>query len=474
MNKKLLGAGIAVVLIIAVLMPLLVGNRVKSVTEEHVSKLNSLPGYSAELISYQKGYLSSQAQIKLAYPALNPPEQAQQDAEPSEAWFTIVKEGVFVDVDIQHGPIHQAGIGLFSADIHFSQNQEFVAKAQAFLGSDYLFNTFMYMGFAGSGTARTRISPFTVSEEGGAKTASFAGASIDTQLDAFGKSYQFSGEIGVFSGKTPDASVEVQASTISGNGLIEESLMWSTGNIEIQMPGFRVDGEQAVLMQNLKLVVAVAKPKEPLMEVTYGFNAERLDLPDLALKNAALNIVLKNLKQEALTEFSQLSEKLSQSEPGEDESLQGDMQAALADLLSESPELVVETLAFELGEDFFELSANLGLDSAMVTDPSALQNPFLLIPALRAQLKADFSEDMLQKTIGKYQVSQIEAQVAQFKLTEEDRRVMLEQQPEQLEAMKAQFLELGYLAKSERGLAADARFVQGELSVSGKLVPFPM
>ncbi len=94
--KKAVLALVVVLLVVVLGGPFLAGNKARQTLDNMVTFLNNQPGYSAQWLEYQEGWLTTNARLNVAMTMAAMPDDAAPDSPNPEVDFDIV---------INHGPI---------------------------------------------------------------------------------------------------------------------------------------------------------------------------------------------------------------------------------------------------------------------------------------------------------------------------------------------------------------------------------
>lgn len=459
----------AVIIAVIAAAPWYVGLRAQQELESQIEKFENYPGYSAELIEYNRGLLSSSGKLKIAYEIANVP----QNDEMEQKIIGILGEGIIVNLKVTHGPLlTKPGFspGLSYTEVTLDDSQEFVREAETLFAVEELIEGYALLDLSGKGNGALTM-PVLAYEDDNAKF-SFGGMRLDYELADYGRTQKSSGVIEPLSFSSDNTQVQMSAITVEGASKMGDSL-FGTGSFNASLASLNIIGEHTALVENIQVAADVSNPASGLMNVDYKIALGKLSGSDMpyALSDSIFDITVKNVKESAVEKFSQLSTSADFSSPEAMQAHQEKVNIAMAELLSGSPELLINNVAFKLDENtYMDLSGTMSVDGAVAGNPAALNNPMMLIPAVSANYTANLSEGLLKMGIQQY----LSTQFADAGMTPEETLAMMEGQAAQSAQMIETFVGMGFLQKTGSGYRIETSFKDGELKVNGQPMPFPL
>lgn len=472
MKKLIIPVVVIAALIIA---PWVVGKKSHQEMETMLDKITEKsPGVSYEITEFNQSIFNSTGKIRFKYDESMLAANQQDAPEELSQLFT---QGLVFDIDITHGPVltkPNFGLGLshtkFSLDTSEEPLKSFVEKA----GITELLYGEVLVDLSGKGDSRSTISEFKFAEDD--LNIEFGGVEAHQTFD---KNLNYSGDAVVKSLSIVDDETNLSTSpiTMEFQGKLEPELNWGVGKFTSTMQSVKFkegsDGEKGEI-SNLSLMMDITEPTEGLFNMHYilGVGEVSGSALETPITNVNYDMTLKNVSKAAIQNMNALS--LAQ-----DPSLSPEEQAQKAqeyskkvgeEFLKHSPSVALDALSFNYGKaTFVNMNGNFGLNSAMIPDTSMIDaNPMMLIPALQAQLNADFSENLVTEIMQIMSMQQMEG----FELSDDDKAAMKTQQEAQAQMMIAQFIEMGYITRNDKGLATKATFENGQLLVNGNPLPF--
>lgn len=466
--KKLIAFVIIIVVIAAA--PWYVGLKAQQELEAQIARIENYPGYSVELIEYDRGLLSSTGKLKFAYQIANVP---QNDAMEQKV-IDIMNDGIVINLHVTHGPLltqPTLNPGLSYTKVTLDDSQEFVLEGEKLFSVEELIEGFVLLDLSGKGTGALTM-PVLAYEEENAKFH-FGGMHLDYELADFGKTQKSSGVIEALSFSDDKVQVQMSAIIVDGDAEMGDSL-FGTGSFSASLASLNIIGEHTALIENVQIAGTVTSPADGMMDVDYKIALGKLTGSDMpyALTDSVFDISVKNVKESAVEKFSQLSANADFSSPETMQAHQEKMKLAMAEFLSGSPEILVNKLAFKLDEAaYMDLNGSISVDGAVGGNPATLNNPMMLIPAISANYTANLSEGLLKMGIQQYLSQQF---AADDDMSPEDTLAMMEGQAAQSAQMIQTFLDMGFLQKTDSGYRIETSFKDGEFKLNGHAMPLPL
>ena len=488
MSKVALGL-VGAVVVAGAISPVVVGTITHSKLEQLVDKVAAIPGYEAELVEYNQGYLTATAVYKVGFDS--DVLASEQELDALQTWM---QEGATFDLDIQHGPLFLSDgleLGLTKAKVAFADDVPAVQEWHKTLGVEQLFSSHIFMGFTGQGYVHSDVAAFTYEEQSSGEKINFGGAQLQYKLFGYGTTYDATGEVGQITIDSEEGLFEVAPMTLTAKGEIPDQMMLATGDMTFNMPSMTFKQNDTLMLETKDLVLAVnmydADDTEAL-NIDYRIDMASMLAEQRTLQNFVLDVAVESLSKEALVDYSELVNQYAVGEI-DDTAMQAALMPLGQQFLAKGPEFKLKQLSFDLdAERSMKLSTQVGLDSAAA---SLLQGDFIpmqLIPFIMADLKLDASNAMAEEILTQYAAHQVEqAQVqaqmeAQAALAADPEATPVEPAPlptveeamAQYRAMKDQFVGAGYLVEDEAGLHIEASFKQAQLTVNGNPIPLGM
>lgn len=464
--KKLIALLVVIVIIVA--SPLVTSSITKSYFEDQVELVKEIPGYTLEILEYNQGYLSSQAKISVGLD-MNTEQMTDVDEDELEL-FRLFEKGITLAIDINHGPVvfkPNFAFALSHYSVTFDEDQEFVKTATETLGVDQLFNLDVIVSYGGDQLGVLAVSPFDYTSDEGSLT--FGGINLDIDSKNFGTTATVNGTMEQMVINNPLASVTIAPATITGSSERAEDIMLSPGTFAITFPKITFSGMDSGEIENLRMSGKSTLSADKLMNFYLRYSVDHFQsaMSGMSISDAVIDFGFENLNGDALMELSRASQDMALLEDLEQDPTV--MMNLMGKFLEDSPKLVIKELAYSLNDvPNLSLSGNLGINSAALSKPVTLDNPFLLIGAVESQLDATLHQNLVSQAIQLVALRQTESLMELGELTPEQVGEVLEQQTLQSQMMLDQFTQQGFITRDGENYRVNASFKNGALLMNGK------
>ena len=443
--KKILLIVVGIVVIAAVATPGILGDKIEGQIKTVVEGYNNVPGYSLEIVEYEKNYFNSKVALVLKYslPGL-------EEAIPSEFLEVLSNEGIPIDMDISHGPI------VLSPTMTIA-----------------------------SGVAKTSIPD-------DAKIAELIGKYVDVEADSDFDTVVFgltggaksSSVINKITFKDPNSVVDFVVSDISTNMVMDnirliDGYPFSDGVSDIAIGGISVKFKEgpegkpvSVDFSGLKVIAGAVSSGETI-DVNYNVGVDSFTnkgLPESPLAGKSVtgvvfDFTLENISESVFVELMKMS-----ADPSfmDDPASGTKMQELASGLLKSGPVFSIDKMKFAVDGAEFDGNFSLSFDASKVGDIAKLVHPMMAIPALNANLELAFDESLLE--LGKAGVpswsrdSMSKEEIAQFE-KEEDQALNMQ---------KEMMIQQGFFEKDGDKFITAVQFKDSKLLVNGKEQALPL
>lgn len=473
MNKAILLSAGATLVALGV-APYFIGNSVQQRVNDAVSEINSHAMYSASVISYDKGWFSSTANVELAFD-LNALNAAQQLAVPAMP----VEENPSINATLvaYHGPI------FFSDDTSLGKVQYTVSIAAESL-REYLNwdeNKPLYVnqgavGLFGSHHYRDEIPAFIAEGEDGF-TASFSG--YKGVANQQGENIMYTSASDSFAMSDDTFSFNITNLTMSmvfeGDFVkaLKGELFESEASANIaQMTTSGLDEQDGeVVLENLTLITNTDINEQNNTANIYAeYSLDKVTGPDVEASDMMLGLAINNLELDfvrAYQDFSNESLAIPADQLGL--KLKSFVQDHLLGQLLVEPEINITALKATVPEGSFTANANTKL-VGITALPGTMEDVAYWISHLLADAKISADKAFAESMTSGYMMGQILANPQAQNMTAEEIKAAADQQaPMMLNA----FAEQGFLKITEQGYETELEFKDGKATVNGTPVPLP-
>ncbi len=473
MNKPLL-AGAGITLVALGVAPYFIGSSVEDNINAAVNELNEQAVYSAEVLSYDKGWFSTTAEIKLAVDF-----QALVNAQNVDAAEMPIEENPSVTATLvaHHGPVYFGdGVGLgrvhYTVFIDGDKLREYVQwDAQQPIyrneGVVGLFGGLSYADVIPALSATNEEEGFTLLFSGYKGEAAPDGD--QTLYTSFGESLSINAD--EFSMKLSNLSMDV-----SYNGSMVEAFKGDLfeSKVKALIENMEVTGLEAgetVKLENIALVTDTEIDEDSNTANVYvEYAIDKVTGPDLEASDMVLGVALNNLDVDFIKAYQDFS-NTSLLVPSEEvpAKMMEFIEANLLTQLKAEPELNITKLKATLPEGSFNAYANtklVGIDAL----PGTMEDVAYWVTHLLADAQVTADKAFAQSVASGYMMGQLMATPQAQNMSAEELEAAVEQQTPMV---LSTFAQQGLIKETENGYETKLVLKDGKASVNGTPIPLP-
>ncbi|MGM0906729.1 MAG: YdgA family protein [Pseudomonadota bacterium] len=464
MNKKGFFGGVSIAVVAAALIgPRFAGSQVEDTLKQHVEALNNVPTYTAQVVSFDRGWFGSTATVELGFDMGGAFPEAEQLEELS---FEVV-------IDVQHGPVlTQFSPGLGLASLEASTQDEGLREFLDWEDEAPFYHMVGSVGFSGSFSYSDSISSFTlvsndalqqvsVSRYEGSGGIASNNFSYEGVLD--GAEVLMEGQAVSVGEMKLSTETEGDLMSILQGGLYESEMSMKLEKVTAREP----DDVDLFHLEELDVeFISAFSDDEKSMNVDMNYSVKSLQFDETSLDNIILNMAFNNLDTEFLRAYNQIMQNAYAQSPDELEAATEHMvKDNLPQLLKSEPEFVISEFSGEMDPGNFEgnMSAKL-VGVAQV--PDNLGNIQFWLSSLIADASLAVDKPLL-KWISEQQV--LSTMRVQYPGADEaEMQKMAEQQAPRMINM---YLQQGLLTETEDDYRSEFEMEGGEAMLNGQKIP---
>ncbi len=478
MMKKLILSLLFIALLAVFVGSFVTGPVTRSVIEEQVARINEIPGYRAELVSYDSGWRNASGKILVgldlgmfaaAYGTELTEEQAAEiDSLPAELLF---------DLQVAHGPIRfEHGLIFGLSAIEIQPDVSALQALQSFqqqVGIDALFTLTYKIGLLGNTRYRADFPAWEATN--GGEMAKFGGGMIEGVYQSLSSTLVMDGLIQPLSIISDDVELTMAATEVVADLEILNAAV-QLGDMAIKMEGFSgsIVNAEPFSLENLLIEYSGERDGDETVKTTERYSIDKVSFNEHQLSDLNFTVVLEQASIDAMGEFYQL---IMDSWGGAeaDAGLQAEQMASLAELgrefLQHSPVIDITDMSFSSNLGRFSSHARVAFDGSGDVD---LNNPMALIQhvSVLSEMQADarllenFAEGMLKNEI------RDQALVYGEEMSEDEIDEIV---TDQVQAFVNQQVEQGLLVRTVNGYKASFIMDKGSMELNGQpFSPFGM
>lgn len=373
--KKILVGGVAVLAVVALVGPRVVGLQFENQVNSMVASVNDMPLYQASVTTMDSGWFSSTADINIG---LSMPNSADPSLDPIGFNFNIVVEG-------NHGPILTSdgfAIGLLHTQIKTNAKQlpeGFVAKDDApiysFKGTTGLFGTTSY---------KDSIAPFTYTDTETQLVAEFSGMTGEGKISGNSLAYASTSEslqmdiASVLTFNMNNLSLDMNAEASLAT-MLNQELYDSVANMTVASMSINntMEGTSSEMENMVIDIISDYDEAKDFADIKIGTKLASVVSPDMTLDDLVLDIEVNNIQGAFLKAYNDLTSEMLDVASDPDASMelmQTFMKEHALSQLQADPEYNFTNISGKINDSDF--SGNIAAKLAGVTElPATMEDP---------------------------------------------------------------------------------------------------
>lgn len=477
MNKPLLlGAGATLgALLIA---PHFIGNGLESKFNSAIANIDEHPVYSANVVSYEKGWFTTTAQVEVGFDLqamLRAQQIDQSDIEQTENPTFIA------NIVAHHGPVYMGdgvGVGRLQYNLHIEGDalREYV---------EWESNTPIYVnegviGLFGSTDFTDRMPALTFIDEDEDVTLTFSGY----EGEAKG-----SGDVTHYESTIPNFTIVGDGMVIAMNDM-DMDMQWS-GNLikaikgelfestfSLNLKETTVSGDDAIdgdtplfVMEDLAVTSRTdIDDDNNLVDAFFEYKVTSMRSPDLTLNDAVFAMEAKQLDIDFIKAYQDISNATLTTKPElVPELVKSFIEENLLGFLQKSPAINITQLSGTLPEGKFTAHVNTQVNGVDAL-PDMLEDPAFWVSHIVADAKVTMDEGVAKKAMSSYVLSQLATNHQVQNMTAQELMATVDQQVP--EVMKA-FIRQGFIVSEGDAYTATMGLADGIAVLNGETIPLP-
>ena len=473
MNIPLL-AGAGVTLVALGVAPYFIGTSVHENVNAAVNEINQQAVYSAEVLSYDKDWFSTTAEIKLAFDF-----QALVNAQNVDPADIPMEENPSLTATLvaHHGPVYFGeGLGLGRVHYTVSIDGDELREYVQWDGEQPIYRNEGVVGLFGGLSYADVIPALSATAEEEGFTLLFSGYSGKAEPDGDQTLYMSSGES--LSISADEFSIEMKnlSMDMSYDGdmvaAFKGDLFESQGKARIESIEIsNIELGAAVKIENLAFATDVKINEDNNTANIYvEYAVDKAVGPELDATDMVLGVAINNLDIDFIKAYQDFSNN-SLLVPSEEvpAKMMEFVEANLLTQLKAEPEINITKLKATLPEGSFNAYANtklVGIDAL----PGTLEDAAYWVTHLLADAQITADKALAQSMASGYMMGQLMATPHAQSMTAEEIKAAVEQQTPM---MLSTFAQQGLIKETEKGYETKLELKDGKASVNGTPIPLP-
>lgn len=473
--KKVIGT-IGGVLAVGVLAgPLVTAGIAKQNIEHDIAKINEIPGYKAELIEYEKGWLSSSAVLTLGIDTemMFGPAMADMSEEEQKIFESMPNIARF-ELTMGHGPVILAdggklGLASINGTLDLSHSDKAV-ELQEKLGIDSFMTYSSLINYFGSASYTANSPKFTFSPEEGT-TISFGGIDMSGNYNRSSEKGEMIGQIGEVLVEAKDGTLKVEPMIMSGNmQYISPMIQLGSGDFKVPSVTFHksdASGEPVFSMKDLGVHYSMDKDSEKTVKMNLEYSIDQVRVEGEQVDHARIGMAFERMSIDGLEKYYDSFVDLMKKQPDFSQQ-QAEMAMIGQELanyfLPHSPVIAITDLSFEYAGEKLSSNARVEFDGSNMTPPINLNNPMMMLVNLIVDAEANISEGLAMEIASRVMAEQMSGNPQAQGMSPEEIQQMAE-------AQAGMMLQMGFLEKTEDGYRAVFSMKEGAMTLNGEQLP---
>jgi uncharacterized protein YdgA (DUF945 family) len=462
---KKLGIAAIVIVVLLLALPFVAGSMTKSAVTNRIESMNSGQFLSAELKSYERGWLKSQALIDIG---LSEQYVNQFAALGAGAVPTVPRFGIIVD--FAHGPLAMLD-GLYFGWSKMVARPDpatpGLADLQQQLGMPYLFEFRGRTSFFGTMAYDADIPAIDLpSADGGVQ---FSGATLDGTV----KGGRVTSNARIDSLEVDSPFFGFVMSNLRGqtdNEFLTDYVAPGTGSFSIERVSVTSPfGGGAPLFDanNLRVGSNVTlNSAETAVDMQITYDIDSMVVSEYRVGGASLGVTLRNVDRQFLESYVELAQNAAVA--GDPEALMADLIPAIERGLAAGPSFALDPFRFRLDDEPFDARLDVTTDPAKLPPAGSLdlQDPSTLLAIVTCNAEVTVSKALATRVAGLVMQQQL---AADPNLPPDQAAAMAEAQAG---LMLVQLVGSGILTDSGDSYRTELRLADGAFMLNGSPMPF--
>ncbi len=486
-------AGAAAVLAALVGIPPVIGSFTEARVMAQAQRIETLSqdAYRIEVLDYEGGWFGSTARVQAslgeAYieqvTAMATRDQEDESAALADAVLhdLLSRELTFL-VELGHGPVMLAGgvqVGVLGSVIHLDPDTQGLVELLETLEAPYLFEVRTLTGVTGTTRFAGDVPPLEIDDPDG--RVSFSGLTVEGAFDLRGRQIDARGAMESLRVDAADwGSIAVDDVLWTANVTGFSPTLW-LGDLMMEVGSLTSAGDGPDGPFNLAMTRAGAffdttlDASGELVTIEGRYYVDSLTGPDgLDLADASFAFALRDFSREAVEAYSDYGRQIAVS-PETAPPLFPGVENLIYLTLASSPSLEVGPLEFRWNGQPFEADLRIEFDGSDLPERAefTMFNFRAILEAISIEADADMSGDIARSLAEANVKRQLRssAEALGKEIPAADLEILARTQAE---GLLSDLVLQGMIGTSAAGYRSDLKFIDGELSINGNVVPLGM
>lgn len=473
MKKPILIGAIAGAAVVAG-APVVIGSKLQSQIEEAVTTLNENPVYTAKVVEYNKGFLSSTALVEVGID-LN--AVSSDPAAPQDLPDDVLK-GVFT-LDAAHGFVfsgEHSGLGLASWVSEL--NDEALRELLQWSEDQPLYRSQGVMTLTGDLVFEDSIAAFTIDDHDGFEPMSIVFEGYEGKGISENGVMSYSGAIKPFKfeGAGSRAKMSEIALDMTMNGDFMEAISGAIIDSSFSMTMSEMllaeEGEDFLSATGIQVTGSnVLNEQKTTANMQLEYQLDSLTLEGYVTRDIGVDVAMNNLNTDAIRAYQNFANKVSGLTPDVlAQEMQALVQTNMLVFLKDEPEMNITRLEATFPEG--KVEGRFDSKIVGVTElPAMMEDPAFWLQHLIANAEISMDKALAEVAASKYMLGQLHQNPQTAEMSEEELVQLAEQQSPMMLDM---FTQQGLLKLEGERYQSSFSLKDGAAELNGAPMPLPI
>lgn len=466
--KKILIAVVGLLVIALLVLPFFGAYKTEETFNNWIAQANRMGAYDLQWESYDKGWLQTQAVLKVGFKAglLAASEGDEQN------WYLPL------NVRLNHGPVlwlDGLRLGWFSGDFYLNEQHEmWLERNLQKQGEGPFFVSKVHMNLAGDTTLEDQSLPFSFTTEAGdtLQVSAYSGAGSIKRSGLI----DYSGKLPAFAmtgGETAEVNIQDVLFRVRSDLGSKVGEYVIPGNGEFSIKKIAVEGDEDMSFVITDLLMSSdmrVNDDKTLADMEIKMAFANMETMGEQISNAKFDFDFANISTVFLDQYFAMMQQAYDAEAAANPMLAAQMMGMASEhLIPGGPEFNIHSLAFTTREGSLEFDGRLAVGAEAAQQMS---NPMAMISHLTVDASLQVDKPLAFRLVRQSTMKDLNA--AQFEggdqMTDEEKEALADNQTH----MKLDTLTIqGMLIDKDERYTSEFHFKDGQAVLNGQPMPLP-
>lgn len=466
--KKILVAIVGLLVIALLVLPFVGAYKTEETFNNWIAQVNRMGAYNLQWESYDKGWLQTQAVLKVGFkPGIMP---ASEDGELN--WYLPL------NVKLNHGPVlwlDGVRLGWFSGDFYLDEQHEmWLERNLQKRGEGHFFVSDVYMNLAGDTSLQDHSLPFSFTTESGEnfQVSAYSGAGVIKRSGVV----DYSGKLPAFTmtgGETAEVNIQNALFRVHSDlgRKVGEYVIPGNGEFSIKKIAVTGDEDMSFVLTDLLMSSDMqVNDDQTLADMEIKMAFANMEILGEQISNAKFDFDFANISTVFLDQYFAMMQQAYDAEGAANPMLAAQMMGVASEhLIPGGPEFNIHSLAFTTREGSLEFDGRLAIAAEAA---QKMSNPMAMLSDLTVDVSLLVDKPLAFRLVRQSTMKDLNA--AQFEggdqMTDEEKEALADNQTH----MKLDTLTIqGMLIDKGERYTSEFHFKDGQAMLNGQPMPLP-